>query len=356
MDSRPVIRVKFLYPGPSPLYTRRWLLQFPGGLPRWGRCEFLFDPGETRYDWLVVYSDLPRSGGKSGREPLCCDRRHTLLVTSEPSSVNVYGRDYTRQFAHVLSGQEDWALRHPGKIHSQPALHWFYGVDYSSEGEDFLGYDHVRNHPPAEGKREEVSTVCSTKRMRYSLHMRRLAFVRRLQQDLAALHWFNREVRPFGLKASTLDPYAYHLAIENHIASHWWTEKISDTFLGLCLPFYCGAPNLADYFPADSFVPIDIFRYRESRETIERTLRDRAYGKRLPAIREAKRRVMEEYNTFAVLSRLIEERHQPGGQPPANGEILSKRLVRKRPAAALRNGWEKVAVRARCYLRYARGR
>ena len=49
-----------------------------------------------------------------------------------------------------------------------------------------------------------------------------------------------------------------HIAVENHIAPHHWTEKLSDSFLGYCLPFYIGCPNAADYFPEQSFIGLDI--------------------------------------------------------------------------------------------------
>ena len=44
-----------------------------------------------------------------------CPKENTLLITSEPSSIKVYESAYLKQFAYVLSGQEDWALKHKGK-------------------------------------------------------------------------------------------------------------------------------------------------------------------------------------------------------------------------------------------------
>ena len=95
---------------------------FPGKIPVWGSCRFVFG-NEQDYDWVVVYDDF------NGEIRLNCQKNNTLLVTTEPSSIKTYESIYTRQFGHVLTGQEDWALKHHGKIYSQPALFWFYGAN-----------------------------------------------------------------------------------------------------------------------------------------------------------------------------------------------------------------------------------
>mgnify|MGYP001083819458 CR=1 FL=1 len=125
--SEPRLRVKVVGSVPETI----WLHQFPHGEPVWGACAFVFDRAATDYDWLLVYDDLPARAGeakKTSREALACPRAHTLLVTSEPSSVKIYGDAYTHQFGAVLTSQPEWALPHPQRIFSQPALQWFYGV------------------------------------------------------------------------------------------------------------------------------------------------------------------------------------------------------------------------------------
>ena len=80
---------------------------FPNNTAIWGECRFVFG-NEQNYDWLVVYDDF------KGKIKLNCPRNNTLLVTTEPSSVKTYESVYTRQFGHVLTGQENWALKHRG--------------------------------------------------------------------------------------------------------------------------------------------------------------------------------------------------------------------------------------------------
>jgi len=324
------IRVKFL----GNYAVRGWFRQFPGNLPVWGRCEYRFDPDARDYDWLVIYNDFP---GEHQEEDLSCPSRQTLLVTSEPSSIKSYGRAFTAQFGFVLTSQEEWALPHPGRIYSAPCLQWFYGLRPGP----CLPYDRIAASPPLD-KRRTISTVCSSKRQRHTLHNRRFRFTQALKRQVPEMEIYGQGIRPMEDKAEALDEYRYHVAVENHIGLHHWTEKLSDVFLAAALPFYCGCPNAADYFPVESFIPIDIRDVDRTRETIERAVRDDEYGKRLPWILEARRRVLEQYNLFAVLAREIESRSAGSAGLPRGGEILSRRLMRRwHPVSAIRDGIDK---------------
>ena len=121
--------------------------------------------------------------------------------------------------------------------------------------------------------------------------------------------------------------------------------------LGLTLPFYAGCPNASDYFPADSFVPIDMRDPDQAIETIRRAIADNEYEKRLPAIREARRRVLYEHNLFAVLSREIGRMHD---ETPASADALiysRYALRRRRPGTRLADAFGKLHLR---YLQWRR--
>jgi hypothetical protein len=147
-------------------------------------------------------------------------------------------------------------------------------------------------------------------------------------------------------KAESLDDYQYHVSIENYRGDHHWTEKLSDAFLGVTLPFYFGCPNAADYFPEQSFIPIDINDVEGASEIIKRAIRDKEYEKRLLYILEARRRILEQYNIFAVLTREIESRMNASESLPTGGLLLSRRLLRKRyPVIAIQDFYEKCRSR-----------
>lgn len=342
MDGRR-LRVKLL----SNLPEAIWLHQFPHNEPVWQNCEFIFERDARDYDWLLVYDDLPARRGeakKTTREDLACPRSQTLLVTTEPDSVKSYGGDYTRQFGAVLTSQPPAALPHPGRIYSQPALHWFYGVGSQA----IMPFDQIQAESPLE-KARDISMVFSPKAMRHTLHHQRTNFMQWLVKHMPELDTFGRHTtRPLDDKAECLRPYRYHVAIENHVGVHHWTEKLADPFLGLTLPFYYGCPNAAAYFPPDSYIAIDIRDPAGALDTIRAAIANNEYEKRLPALVEARRRVMFEYNLFAVAAREINRLHHLGAQLEPGAAILSRRALRlSSPAVALRDVYGKLRGRLR---------
>lgn len=352
MNPTEPIRVKFVFRGQNNPDPIQWLRQFPGRQPTWGRCQFIFDKHEENYDWLVAENDLPaKEAGdqKTAIEPLKCPREHTLFITREPSSVTTYGRDFLGQFAYVLTGHEDWAIRHPGKIHSQPALRWYYGDSSRGCGVNMGDYDSFVADPPLH-KTKTISTVCSAKAQKHTMHYKRLKFIERLKPEIPEMERFGEGFNEIPNKATALDPYKYHIAIENHICDHWWTEKLADSFLGMTLPFYHGAPNAAKYFPKDSFIPININDFEGSLRIIKSAIANNAYDKRLAAIQEARRLTLEKYSTFAVVSKIIEERHQTNVPIQPKSIIKGKHALRRDPIVAIRIGLEKTYFRIRALL------
>jgi hypothetical protein len=335
------IRVKFLTKNPATDIRAGWNCFLPGGSDLVGSCRFLFSRDERDYDWLVVYDDLPPvPAGKFNHwaEPLACPRERTLLITTEPSSIKIYGRAFLRQFGHVLTSQEPWAIRHPHAIYRQAGLIRFY------EGQ----HDEITGSPPI-NKTALFSTVCSSKRQRHTLHNDRYEFTRRLKTAIPELEVFGHGVRPIPRKNDALDSFRYHLAIENHVTPHHWTEKLTDAFIGHCLCFYHGAPNAADYFPADSFIPINIHRFDEAVDIIRTAIDAGEYEKRIPAIREARGLALGKWSTFPQLSEIISGLHPNTSDREQPGEtILSRHAWRaSRPTRALGFMCEKLAARVR---------
>lgn len=208
------IRVKVL----STIPRRYFLHQVPDGNLQWGNCHFSFDPKDREYDWLVVYDDLPAKDSEprnKRHEELACPRAHTMLTTSEPSTIKHFGNAYARQFGCVLTSQEAWALPHQDRIFSQTGMVWIYGVGEKHE----IPFSHMVAHPPLT-KTHDLSMVFSPKRMRHTLHHRRFNFMRKLMQLLPDMHVYGRGARPLDDKAEALDVYRYHIAIENYIGPH----------------------------------------------------------------------------------------------------------------------------------------
>lgn len=320
------------------------LRQFPRSVPQWDQCEFDFDVDCRDYDWLVVYHDLPRDGAFFTEEKLACPKERTLLITGEPSTITVFGSDYLKQFGWVLTFQEPWIMRHPGAIFHHPGLMWHYGLPFDKS--KYITWDEMSAATPPE-KSKMISTVCSKRADNITLHGTRVNFTWRLKQELPELDIFGHGVNPINDKAEALDPYRFHITVENHVYDHHLTEKLPDAFLGFSVPFFHGAPNTLDYFPKESFIPIDINNYERSREIIRSHLANNEYEDRLPFVIEARRRVLEEQNLFGLINKMIVEK-SPEIKTSTNAKVIRNRstLRIKNPVAGVRCLAERAAIKA----------
>jgi len=111
-------------------------------------------------------------------------------------------------------------------------------------------------------------------------------------------------------KADGILPYAFHLVCENNDMDNFWTEKLADAYLGWALPIFSGCANIDSYFPADSFIKVNLKQPEEALKTIQTALNTPDfYQKHLPAIKVARERLLNEYNLFTVINNLI-KKHQ----------------------------------------------
>ena len=260
------------------------------------------------------------------RETLACPRENTLLITQEPSAIKIYGPKFLAQYGHVLSAQPGRAIAHHNHILQVSPIRWFYGRPLDDNDHNYVTLDSLIQRPIPQKKRN-ISTVCSDKQMTKTLKAR-YDFTTLLNENLGEnFDWFGRGIRPINDKSEAMDAYRYHVAIENHIFSHYWTEKIADSFLAYCLPFYYGPSNISDYFDPKSYVPIDIFKPEEALEIIEKTLKDDLYKTRFPAIQAAREKVLYDYNLMTVAARIATSRHQEK-KKQARAKILGRHAFR----------------------------
>lgn len=291
--------------------------QFPKNEATWDKCSFLFDPFEKNYDWLVIVDDLPRIF-PTKLEVLQCPKENTILVTSEPSSITFYGRAFAKQFHYIITNHNEKLLPHPNAIRSQTGNVWFYGKSY----------DEIINviHP---FKTKKISTVCSDKRQGHTMHKARYDFTKIMEESIPELERFGKGFQWIETKAEALDDFQFHVVIENHIEENVWTEKLADAFLGFTVPIYCGCPNVYQYFPKDSLIQIDIKDINGSIQKIKEVIAiEGEYERRLDSVKEARRRVIEEYNLPAMIHNIIENAEEK--KVVENKKIYSRRVMRLR--------------------------
>jgi len=282
---------------------------------------FVYDPDCSDYDWLVVFDEMPVVS-----ERLRCPHERTILCTWEPVSIKSYSRSYVRQFAYLLTNRPPEAERHPGYRLGRGYFPWF-----------------VHDIPAlgtAGGKVKELSAVCSAKQMRHTRHHARFELVRAITGAVSGADWFGKGVRPLERKEDALVPYRYHLAIENHIGAHHWTEKFADAILCECLPFYAGDPALTEIFPSECFIQIPLDDPRGAVRIVREALASDEYSRRREAVLEAKRLILGKYNFWSQVIAVIETTGALPVMPHVEGSCIyaRKELRRNSLRAALEDG------------------
>ena len=270
------------------------------------------------YDWLVVFDEMPQS------EVVYCPKERTILCTWEPVSIKSYSKAYVRQFGHLLTNRPFEAERHPGYRLGQG-----YFPSFTKRGI----FQDVQFEAPEKVK--SVSTVCSSKAMKHANHARRLEFISAIKSRFPELDWYGKGIREIKKKTDALDGYQYHIAVENHIAPHHWTEKISDSIISGCLTFYVGDPDLGQVLPPESFIPVPANDVDRAVEIIRSAIASDEYSKTLPAINEARRLIHEKYNFYAQIVALIEDSGSVNGLECQPWTLQPRRRIRWRSASAL---------------------
>lgn len=272
--------------------------QLPAKFSEERGCRFFFGPGDEEYDYLVCYDKL--------KIPLqtSVPRERRILLIGEPRCITRYPASYLNLFGVVVCPYD--LPKYQGiQLHTSPALWWFYGFnpkDYA--GSPIWSFDEIAAQPvPA--KTGLLSTVCSNKS--YCMrHGRRRAFVIRLQQYFQErMTSFGPGFQPAPDKKEAIDPYKYHIVIENNDDPKFWTEKLADAFLGYSFPFYIGGDNVEQDFPEGSFLRLDIRQFKKSVRIIEDAMRRDLWEQRLDRIIAAREKILHEYNTFKRILNIV---------------------------------------------------
>lgn len=278
-----------------------WLRQTDDGAGRHGQLAIGL-AATPEDDWLVVYDDIR----DQVRTHLPASRR-TLFVT-EPPGQKPYRTAFANQFGILVSPYPIKGYR--GRwIASQPAINWFYGIDFA-DGKPTSRIDlaGLRSLPVPADKKKRISVVCSTK-ARLPGHRARLSLLESLTARFPdSIDLFGRGFKPIGDKADCIAAYRYHLVLENSSCPHFWTEKLADAYLGYALPIFVGCANVTDYFPERAMVRVpDVADHETAIRLVSEVLDKDPWQERLPDIIAARTELIERQNLFSVIERLTGE-------------------------------------------------
>lgn len=261
--------------------------QTPKNKGEWNGIRFTTEE-VNKCDAVIVLNKVPR------RLNVTCPVANIWAVMQEPYIPGIFkwmveGHDQFHKIFthHIFSENKEY-------IPYFPMLPWHVNKSYD---------ELIQMKVPKKNK--TISWITSNKTL-FPGHKQRIEFLEFINQSDLKIDIFGKGIAFIEDKWDGLAPYKYSLAIENSSSTNYWTEKISDCFLSYTLPIYYGCENLEDYFPKDSFIRIDITNPKQAVKIIQDALEHDEWEKRLGAIKEAREMVLNKYNFFAQIERLLE--------------------------------------------------
>jgi len=288
-----MIKVKVTHPyGNWPLAR-----QTPNNSGVWGDCQFFINDNTEECDYWFVFDDL------LNEEFVSCDRKNTIIITLEfPEIRPNINSIFLKQFGAVFTYSRE--IKHPKVINILAPFPWHIGVD-STNSQTIAGDYKVYNDFQLDftTTKTKLISVISSNKTYIEGHRKRLEFVEALKQHFGnKIDIFGRGINDFADKWDVITPYKYHISLENSSCHNGISEKLYDAFLGESFPFYYGSPNASDYFPQQSFIPINVNCIEDSLRLIESTILNDSFEKNIQYIKQSKFLILNEYNIFNLIT------------------------------------------------------
>ena len=240
-----------------------------------------------------------------------------VIINSPPENA-VYNKKKTIvfQMEPFMDRHNKWGeWSNPDKKEFYKVLRHVDGEYNNNEWHLSKTYLQLSNEPIV--KTENIlSTVLSSKYTDIG-HTKRIDFVKFLEKKGMPIHvfgdnkWKYKDYKgslPYHCKDNAILPYKYTFNAENNAIPNYYTEKLIDGILGECLTFYWGCPNVRKYIDNRAYVQLELSNFEKDYETIMRAIEEDLYTQRLPFIKEAKKKILNELQFFPRLESIIKSK------------------------------------------------
>ena len=168
-------------------------------------------------------------------------------------------------------------------------------------------------------KRGIISSICSSKYFDPG-HVKRIDFLKYCESKndpMVKIHIYNHDndhkfknyMGPHepGNKDMGIMPYKYYFMPENNQEHNFITEKIWEPLLCECLCFYWGCPNISEWIDERAFILLDMDDFDKSFNIVRDAIVTDQWSKRLDVIRREKQKVLDYYNFYPTLERVLKQ-------------------------------------------------
>ncbi len=250
------------------------------------------------WDCVVVYQNIPREMHFN------CRSGNLFYFSGEPPMMFPCPSVFLKQFDKVILPHPN--VRHKNKVQSHGYLNWSLGYGYYSHTHKYNYQQLKRLEPP---KNKLFSVVSSNQKMMPG-HNKRMNIIEKLQRDYPGIvDIYGRGFNTVDYKADALEPYLFHICMENSSLPDYWTEKLSDPILAQCVPIYAGCSNISYYLGEDGIIQFDINDYKGLRSIIDRILTDPEgfYNKYKFALEKVRKQLMEKQNLIPFVIGMVKK-------------------------------------------------
>jgi len=162
-----------------------------------------------------------------------------------------------------------------------------------------------------------ISSICSSKYFDPG-HIKRIDFIKFIESKndpIVKIDIYNHDnfhnffgykgPLPNNIKDFGIIPYKYYFMCENNDEKNFITEKIWEPLLTETLCFYWGCSNISDHINPLAFVYLDMNDFQKSFDIIKDAISNDLWSKRINIIREEKQKVLDYFNFFPTLERVL---------------------------------------------------
>jgi hypothetical protein len=279
----------------SPQVLEDYRFQTPNNLGQWEDIRAVLNPNDAEY--LIIQDETNNIELLNKFEP-----KKRLYFNREALSVGILNN----------INKSDYNLFSFWNGSGYLPVRWWYGTNIQASEQGYGGisktYDELNNLEPIE-KTKNICCILSNKTQNEGHRLRKTfteKYLEKYNLDLFGSVSFRNSNIPNNDKFSALKDYKYCLGFDNQdFIDDFIGTQFTDSILSFTVPiFWCGT-DLSKYYPKGSFIQFNARDFNEI-DRIKEIISKDDYYKRLPALKEARDMILNKYNFWPTIKKIID--------------------------------------------------
>lgn len=286
---------------PSGNFAKLLDRQIPDDANSLSQYKFYINEDIDFCDWWIIL----HGSAITEKISVMCDPSHIVYMSMEPDeSVLNISNKFLAQFSRVYICDEN--VKHKD-AHYMNVSTWWVGMNVEMKNNRHvfsnykkMSYSDFKNLE-IPNKINRISCIISNKNLLPG-HITRLNFIKKLMNEPVGkfIDLYGGNFEPISDKLDAIYPYRFHLAIENCSKKDYWSEKISDCYLGYSFPLYYGCTNIFQYFQKNSLFILDFDSPSNTSKALINLLNSETLD--FNALLVSREKILNEFNIFNIIT------------------------------------------------------